>query len=101
MEHTTSSGFAVDPAALHRLVSVLRRMRCELEGAVDGQRLAEHCAGSRPVSAALDQFVDRWTDGRNRINANLDTLVTSLEAVLADYTTVDDGAASSFRGNAP
>lgn len=94
----------VDLQGLNQVYRTLNTIRHDLDD-FDADYVRSHAEamGHRRVIAAFDDFVYGWSDGRERIDQQLEVATTKIEAAVDSYTQAEQtigGMADQMRGGA-
>jgi ABC-type transporter Mla subunit MlaD len=86
----------VDLDGLTAFAARLDRIRSALESARETLRGYDDALGDPRVVRELERFEDRWRDGREKIEANAETLSTMVTESVRTYREADDELASAL-----
>ena len=86
----------VDLDGLTDFAARLDRIRSALEAAQDDLRGHDGALGHERVVDGLSRFEDRWRDGRDKIEANAETLSTMVTESVRTYRQTDDDLAGAL-----
>jgi hypothetical protein len=86
----------VDLAGLTQFAGRLDRIRSALESAQDHLRGHDAALGHERVASEVNRFEDRWRDGRDKIEANAETLSTMVTESVGAYREADQDLADSL-----
>lgn len=77
----------VDVDALSELSRQLDQIKAALQDVNDDLNVGDASLGSGKIASALDDFVEGWKDGREKIIAGIDGLLGRISGAIETYET--------------
>ncbi|MEU4253488.1 hypothetical protein AB0F15_39455 [Amycolatopsis sp. NPDC026612] len=92
------TGFSIDPTAVGRLATTVRKIHGDLECLADADPLDAGETGHSRLADSVHDFVGKWEDGRRELRKKIDDFAARLDQAVGAYTGTEGEVVQTFGG---